>query len=274
MMRSASRAAAEALRPHKRAAFERQATVEDLMGLAAEFYAAAELLVGQARLRRAVGNPGSAPDGRAALITGLLAGKLSQPAIDVVEAAVRERWSSPWDLTDALETAGDDALFAVAEREGKLSTIEDELFWIERILNAESRLTTLLDEAPIDADRRVALLNRVLDERVDHVTKALLDHGVRSQRKRSITLAIDDLLEEAAARRAESTARVVSAVELSAQQLQRLTSALGQVYGKAMTVRTATDPAVRGGLVVRVGNEVIDGSVATRLLTARSALAS
>jgi F-type H+-transporting ATPase subunit delta len=86
-------------------------------------------------------------------------------------------------------------------------------------------------------------------------------------------LAIDDLLEEAAARRAESTARVLSAVELSTEQLDRLTSALGQVYGRAMTVRAATDPAVRGGLVVRVGNEVIDGSVATRLLTARSALA-
>jgi F-type H+-transporting ATPase subunit delta len=273
MMRSASRAAAEALRPHKRAAIESQAGVEDLMGLADELYATADLLVGQPRLRRAVGDPGSAPDGRAALITGLLAGKLSQPALDIVAATVRERWSTPWDLTDALETAGDDALFAAAEREGKLSIVEDELFWVERILNSESELTTLLDEAPIDPSRRTGLLDTVLADRVDPITKALLEHGVRSQRKRSITLAIDDLLEEAAARRAQSTARVVSAVELSTQQLDRLTAALGQVYGRSMTVRAATDPAVRGGLVVRVGNEVIDGSVATRLLTARSALA-
>lgn len=272
-MRSASRRASEALRAHKREAIERESSTGQLMTLATDLYAAAGLFVSQPRLRRTVGHPSTPVEGRARLIRGLLDGRLGGNALDVVEAAVRERWSSPWDLTDALETAGDDAMLAAAERDGDLQLVEDQLFWFERILSGQSELTTLLDEAPIEPARRVELLDRVLADRVHPVTKALLEHGIRSQRKRSITLAIDDLLEEAAARRAQSTARVLSAVELAPEQVDRLTAALSATYGRDMTVRTATDSSVRGGLVVRVGDEIIDGSVATRLVTARAALA-
>ena len=45
------------------------------------------------------------------------------------------------------------------------------------------------------------------------------------------------------------------------------------MYGREISVRTALDPAVRGGLVVRVGDELIDGSIATRFTEARSTLA-
>ncbi len=49
------------------------------------------------------------------------------------------RWSSPWDLTDAIEAAGDDALFAAAEKGNSLDRIEDELFRFERILDSRGR---------------------------------------------------------------------------------------------------------------------------------------
>jgi F-type H+-transporting ATPase subunit delta len=68
-------------------------------------------------------------------------------------------------------------------------------------------------------------------------------------------------------------ARVVSAVPLSDAQEARLAAALSGIYGRAMSVRTALDPTVQGGLVVRVGDEVIDGSIATRFAAARAALA-
>jgi F-type H+-transporting ATPase subunit delta len=94
-----------------------------------------------------------------------------------------------------------------------------------------------------------------------------------SGRKRSVTLAIDDLLDEAAALRERSVARVMSAVELTDAQQARLGAALSEMYGRTISIRTAVDPAVVGGLVVRVGEELIDGSIATRLAAARSALA-
>ncbi|MEO6886115.1 MAG: F0F1 ATP synthase subunit delta [Jatrophihabitantaceae bacterium] len=272
-MRSASRAAAKVLREVKRPALERQESVDALTALASELYAIADLLVAQPRLRRTVGHSSTPVEGRVQLIEGLLRGRTGDSALEITVAAVRARWSSPWDLTDALEGAGDDALFAAAERNGELQIVEDELFWFERILNSESDLLTLLDEPAVDASRRIELLDRVIGGKVHPVTNELLRHGVVSERKRSITLTIDDLLDEAAARRSESTARVLSAIELDGPQLTRLTSALSNLYGRQMTVRTATDATVRGGLVIRVGNEVIDGSVAERLVSARAAVA-
>ena len=182
------------------------------------------------------------------------------------------RWSSPWDLTGAFETMGDDALLRAADQEGRLDDIEDELFRFERIVEASPRLATLLDEMSVPAARRTALLRDVIAGRVHPVTQALLEHAVASTRKRGIDLAIDNLLEAAAARRARSLARVVTAVPLTPQQENRLAAQLTDLYGRQITLRVAIDPSVRGGLVIRIGDDVIDGTVSSRLAAARAAL--
>ena len=64
-----------------------------------------------------------------------------------------------------------------------------------------------------------------------------------------------------------------SAVELTAAQVDRLATALARIYGRQVVPHVEIDPAVRGGLVVRVGDEVIDGSVAGQLDLLRRNLA-
>jgi F-type H+-transporting ATPase subunit delta len=229
--------------------------------------------VEQSRLRRILADPSTDASTRANLIGSLLEGKLSPAALDVVKDAVAQRWSSSWDLADALEIAGDEALLAAAEQQGKLDEVEDELFRLERILGNAGELVSALDEAWVPAERRQALLDSVISGKVDPLTAELLGHAVASERKRSLLLAIDDLLDASAARRARSVARVISATELTADQASRLGAALTTMYGREINVRTAIDPQVIGGLVVRVGDEVIDGTVAARLAAARAALA-
>jgi F-type H+-transporting ATPase subunit delta len=272
MMRSASREALANLRQRRDEVIGRDAPADRLTALSGELYAVAALLVAQPRLRRLLGDPASSADSRAGLVASLFGGKVSDAALQIAQAAVRERWSSPWDLTDSLESAGDDALFSAAEREGVLERVEDELFRLERILDAEGELTTLLDEKAVRGDRRVQLLDAVVGGKVHPVTRALLEHAVRTERKRSITLAIDDLLEAASGRQEKSVARVVSALPLTDEQSDRLAAALSDLYGRPIVLRTAVDATVRGGLVIRVGDEVIDGSIAARLAEARTAL--
>jgi F-type H+-transporting ATPase subunit delta len=167
----------------------------------------------------------------------------------------------------------DQANAAAAEKAGDVAAIEDELFRFERILQTESEVAGLLDEYTVDPARRIALLDRLVEAKVSPITLQLLRHAVTSQRKRSITLAIDDLLEKAAERQERSVARVISAVPLTDAQQVRLAGALSALYGRPISVRTAIDTDVRGGLIVRVGDEVIDGSIATRFAEARAALA-
>ena len=273
MMRSASREALAQLEQRQRAVLGDDASAEALTSLAAELYSVADLLVAQPRLRRTLGDPATQPQRRADFVGQILSGRVSPAAVEVTKAAVSQRWSSPWDLTDSLERAGDDTLFAAAQRQGALDEVEDELFRFERILGTQSQLTTLLDEASVPVQRRTDLLRGVIGSKVQPITLALLTHAVASQRKRSITLAIDDLLDSAAARRERSVARVISAAPLTDEQQSRLTAALSALYGRAISIRAAVDPNVRGGLVVHVGDEVIDGSIAARLTQARMTLA-
>lgn len=274
MMRSASRIATAALRGSTRQQIDATATQDGLLDLADELYACADVLTSQPRLRRALADPASAPDRRARLAHDVFSGRVSDAAVTVVQAIVSQRWSNPWDMTDALEVAGDDALFAAAERTGDLSRVVDELFRFERILDAQAELVVLLDEAPIDADRRAGLLRDVVQGKVHPVTQSLLEHATRSQRKRNLGLAISALLDEAALRQNQSMARVLSAAELTPQQIDRLESALTSMYGRPITVQTALAPAVQGGLIIRIGDEVIDGSVAARLTAVRLGVGS
>jgi F-type H+-transporting ATPase subunit delta len=272
-MQAASREAMTGLRSELSSVLGRFSTTDGLTGLADELYAVANLLTAQPRLRRRVADPASTPDQRKGLADALLQGKISGSAMSVVSAAVSARWSSAWDLVDGVEAGGDDVLLAAAEREGVIDDVEDELFRLERILDAESNLTTLLDEATTAPGRRADLAASVLDGKAHPLTVALVRHAVTTERKRSILLALDDLIEAAGDRRSRSVARVVSAVELTDQQQGNLAEKLSAMYGRRIEVRYAVDPSIRGGLVVRVGDEVIDGSVVTRLSQVRAAFA-
>jgi F-type H+-transporting ATPase subunit delta len=69
----------------------------------------------------------------------------------------------------------------------------------------------------------------------------------------------------ASRRRGQSVARVTTAVPLTPEQEQRLTEVLGRIYGRTVGLQVTVDPSVLGGLIVQVGDEVIDGSIAHRL---------
>jgi F-type H+-transporting ATPase subunit delta len=274
MIHAASRQALAAVRERLNAVLE--AAPSDggasQRGLSADLYAVADLLAGQPRLRRTLADSSTDASNRGELVRSLLRGRVGDQALELVASVVQQRWSSAWDLADSLEILGDEALLAAAEQQGVLDTVEDELFRFERILAGSGELVSALDELTAPAERRVELLRSVVGGKTNPITTELLSHAVASGRKRNIELAIDDLLEASAARRQRSVARVISATELTDQQSTRLASALTSLYGRPINVRSAVDPDIRGGLLVRVGDEVIDGTVAGRLAAARSAL--
>lgn len=273
MIHAASRGALVTLRERFEAVAARFSTSDGLSELARELHAVAELLIAQPRLRRALADASTAPAGRSGLADRLLEGKIGPSSLQVIRDTVSLRWSSPWDLLDSLGIIADEALFRGAESDGSLDRVEDELFRFERVLDAQAELSVLLDEATATPARRIELLSSVLSDKVHRITRELLEHAVTSRRKHTVGAAIDELLEAASRRRDRSVAKVVSAVELSFEQQSRLTAALTDLYHRPISVRTALDPAIRGGLVVRVGDEIIDGSVAARLIQVRSALA-
>ena len=82
-----------------------------------------------------------------------------------------------------------------------------------------------------------------------------------------------ELVELAAARRERYVAYVTAPGPLTEQQETRLSTALARIYGRTVSLRVAVDPDLLGGLVVRVNDEVIDGSVLSRLTSLKHRLA-
>ncbi len=245
---------------------------EDVRVLSDELFEVAGVLVRERTLRRLLADPATAESERARLADTVFGGKISAPAMETFTGLVGARWSHPGDLVDAVEALARRAMLAVAEQDGSLEDVEDELFRFARVLDSETRLRELLSDASRPAGARVELADRLLEAKVRPVTSALVRHCVRLPRGRSLDVVVNDLAELAAARRERSVARVTAAGPLTAAQERRLTDALSRIYGRAVSVQVELDPDQLGGLVIRVGDEVIDGSIATRLMRARQEL--
>lgn len=243
-----------------------------LRQLGDELFAVLGVLQRERVLRRHLTDPGTPRQAREQLVRALFGGKVSDPAVTVVAGLATARWSTPSDLLEALETLARRVVFVLAEREGVLEDVEDELFRFSRILAAQPRLVLLLADQQTPADGRVALLDRLIATKVTPVTKQLLEQTVREPRARSLELVVGKLAELAAAMRSRSVAQVTAAAPLTDEQESRLAQTLSRIFGRAVSVHVDLDPDLMGGLVIRMGDEVIDGSVAARLAKARQQL--
>jgi F-type H+-transporting ATPase subunit delta len=255
-------------------AYADSASGADLQRLGDELFAVTRLLVEQRPLRRLLADPSSPESARTGLVRRLLGKQVATPTLEFAQALVSSRWSQPGDLVTAFETIARQALLAAAEKDGTLDNVEDELFRFGRVLAREPELNALLADTATPADRRIALLDQLVEDKVSPVTAALLRHSVRLPRSRHLDVVCEELAELAAARRDRSVARVATPVELTLVQEQKLTDTLTQLYGRPISLQVELDPRLLGGLVVQVGDEVIDGSVARKLEAARRSLPS
>jgi F-type H+-transporting ATPase subunit delta len=270
--RAAMEAAREALQAHTGGARSR-ARGDALLTLADELFAVARLLDGQLSLRRALSDASVRPDDRAALAQRLLSGKVEAETVDVVQAIARQRWSRPLDLVEATQTLATEAALDAAESRGELDGVEDELFRFGRIVAADDDLARILGDRSAPREGKVALLDRLLAGKVSPVTERLVRNSLTSSHVHNAENEIERLSTVAARRRGRSVAHVVSAVALTATQERRLVATLERIYGRTMGLQVQVDPAVLGGLVIRVEDEVIDGSIAHRLEAAGRRLA-
>ncbi len=249
---------------------------DELTRLGDELAAVAELLLVERGLRRSMVDPSASDEARRGLVERVFGSKIDGRTLETLTALVASRWSRSLDLVDGLEELGRQAVLAVAEHddtgEGTLSEVEDELFRFGRIVAAQPRLAELLSDRTSPASQRAELLERVLGGKVSAVTMRLLEQVVRSPRERHLDQLAEQLVERAAARRQRYVAHVASPLPLSDEQERRLADILGRIYDRPMSLQTELDPELLGGLVIRVGDEVIDGSVAERLERARQGL--
>ncbi|MBJ7291275.1 F0F1 ATP synthase subunit B/delta [Williamsia sp.] len=243
-----------------------------LRTLAGELADVVALLGSEPVLRKHLAEASDDDDAKTGIVDNLFGSKLGEDTLALLRSAVVGRWSATSDFPFAIERLARFALLIVAEKARTIDNVEDELFRFGRLLVAEPKLSALLSDVNAPAEKRLELLDTVVSGKVDDVTKAVLDQTVRLLRGQAAASAVSDLAELAAARRGESVAHVVSASPLTDGQEERLTEALGRIYNREISTQVEIDPSLLGGLRVAIGDEVIDGDVATRLAKAAEEL--
>jgi F-type H+-transporting ATPase subunit delta len=158
-----------------------------------------------------------------------------------------------------------EALFRVVRAEGELDRVEDELFRFGKILEKNHDLRQTLSDQSMERAQRTKILEDLLEDKVSAHTLGLVTFIVAQGRGRHLPQILEELSTIAAEARNFVVAEVRSAVPLDETQRTELASALSKATGKQVEVKVLVDPSVIGGVVAKIGDTVIDGSIKRRL---------
>ena len=272
-MRSASRDAQTAM-VERFTAMAASLSADGLTTLADELTAVDKLLLREPILARHLAEATDETAAKKQMVSRLLGGKVGADTLELLNTAVSVRWSQTEDLLDAIEHVARLALLARADKDNQAEEVAEQLFRFGRILDSQPRLTTLLGDYAQSGEQRVSLLRTVLGRAggANATAAALLAQTVELLRGQRADDAVTDLAELAVSHRGEIVAEVGAAADLSDAQRRRLTEVLTRIYHHPVSVQLNIDPALLGGLSVAVGDEVIDGTLSSRLAAAETKL--
>lgn len=158
------------------------------------------------------------------------------------------------------------ALFELAESQGVLDQVAGDLKTLKAMIRESADLRRLLDSPVLtrtESGKAIAALAEAA--KFNGLTVNFLGLVAQNRRLFSLIGVIDAYLGRLAAKRGELSAQVATAVPLSQSQLDALVSSLKTAFGSDVAVDVAVDPALLGGMVVKVGSRMVDSSLKTKL---------
>jgi len=157
------------------------------------------------------------------------------------------------------------AIVEVAKAEGELARVGDELFRIARAFESSSELRDALTDPRLPTELKKGVVDDLLGSRASALSVSLVNFVVSVGMSSELPAIADRLAERAAAERNKVIAEVRTAIELDDETVDRLTTSLSRATGKDVEIKTVVDPSVVGGVVAKVGDVVIDGSLSHRM---------
>jgi len=207
------------------------------------------------------------------LIKRVFANSVSEVTLSFANELIALRWSSPSDLVSAIERLGIETDAAAAEKSNSLDRLEEELFSFTQTVRKSPELRATLNNRELIGARKSALIASLLKGKSLDATVRLIGALVDHPRGRNVDSVMADLADAIAARKSRTIAHVKSAVVLTQDQVDRIAQSLSAQIGTQVRVNVEIDTTVVGGLSIRFGDEVIDGSIATRIGSAQRLLA-
>jgi F-type H+-transporting ATPase subunit delta len=236
-----------------------------------ELFALAGLLRREARLRKTLADIAVPPEAKQALLGDLFGDRLDRITLSLVGDLVVDD-AVTYRLPLVLEDLGVQAELAEADAAGELGEVAEQLFRFSRVVDAQPELRSALTDPYLPDDRKESLVQDLLQGKAADTTVLLARwaagrHGDPAE-------ALRGLADRAAARQQRVIVEARTVVPLDDDRRERLAAALGATTGHEVDVEVVIDPSVVGGVVARVGDEVIDGSIKRKLEMALERLTS
>jgi len=235
-----------------------------------ELFAAGRIIGDSTHLLGALSDPGVEPSIKVALVKQLFAPGYGRTTVELLEGIASSRWSSHSDLLAGIEEIG---IRAVAGSAPASAAIDSELFEFGRAITSDAKLELALGSKLGSTDQKRGLVERLLGGRASAETLAVARQLVTQPRGRRIGELIRYASTIVADQSGSAVATVTTAVPLGSTQLGRLEAALTAQYGRRVQLNQVIDASVIGGIRIQIGDDVIDGSVATRINDLRLQLA-
>jgi len=246
------------------------------LSLAAELFAVLGTVDSSAGLRRALTDPSREATAKSGLLSSLVQGKVSPEAEKIADSLASERWATPRDLGDALETVAATVAIAVAESSAHgiagLEKLENDLFSFNQQVAASHDVQRALSAPQASNEAKVKLALALVPQAGDPA-KVLISQAVSNPRGVRPAKLIERFATLAARRQERWIAVVTVSRPLSESQQSRLEAGLNNLYGRELKVNISVDPTLIGGVRVKVGDEVVDATVIARLGELRRQLA-
>jgi len=268
-----SRASVLALRKNLAEVVNKQSPAE-LAQFANDLFVILSVLSSSIGVRRALTDNARDASAKAELISNLFGKNISSAAQSLLASAASLRWSSPGEIADAIENLAVEAESAVADKNGELEKLENQLFDFARVLKANPDLRQALNTSADTDEGKLALLEAVIKGKYSSSTLNLLRKVVTLRRGRSIDATLAAYSHYVSSRKDRLVAHVKSAVELSSTQIEKLVAALTKQMGRPVHINLEIDPKVLGGISIRYADDVIDGTIVNRIAEAGRALVS
>lgn len=269
-MHAASREAIETVRASLKSALA-SVSGDDVKTVGTDLFSVAGHLDEQRALRQALVDSSASTEDRQDLVRSVFGYKVSETAMSVLTDAVSQDWSNPRDMRESLISLGREALFTSAEKDGTLTQVENELFAVSRVVANNAELEQALHNPSVTGEVKQELLGSLINGKVSDVTGSLASQVIGRPEGLPAD-GIESLSQAAAAYRGERVAVVTAANPLTDAQREQLVAKLSARYGSDISLHEDIDSSILGGLVVRVGDDVIDGSVSGKIEKVRTSI--
>jgi len=249
------------------------ASSEQCTAISAELFTVLYALNSAVGLRRACTDPSRDSASKATLMNDLFGKSVSKVVLDILIEAVALRWSSSLDIASAFEQLAIESEATAANQDHSIDRVQDELFAFAGILSENQELRRVLGAPTGLPEGKVELIRSLIGEKVAPSTLRLLTYMVNDLAGRVIDHVLEIYVQAVAARRNRLIVLVRSRSALSTTQVEKLTALMIEQVGQPVHLNFEIDPAVIGGVSVRFADELVDGTISTRLLEAGRALA-